>query len=206
VRAEAAEGVGRETVPFDRRIEQVRAVEVAVADGRLATKRVVRRALEPGAPLGARVEADLAEGVDRRIAGALHEDDRVVAVEVQAAVRLIRDRDDARGGAGMGDHERRVVRDDARERDRRSGGHGAVEVHLDLVRTRRQVDGAAGVVPDLDHLVVRRAFDVLRNDEVGIRKRGRRGGDRDHGTECGHSEVRALHVGDILPGTGEMRE
>ena len=78
------------------RVERVARVRVADADRREAAQRVVLAGGGARPPLGARVEADLAEGVDDRVAVAQHE--RVVAVEPAAAGRLVGERRGARAG------------------------------------------------------------------------------------------------------------
>jgi hypothetical protein len=169
--SQAAEGVVGEAVPLDGRIEDVVRDRIAGAEVHLAPQGVVGRGDEARAPLGARIEAGLADGIDDR--GALAQDDGVVAVEPAGAVGLIGLRQDGRIGCGLGEDEHVAVGHHAGQVDGQTGGAVAVEEHLDVVAGHAEVDGGAGAVVDLQRLVVRAALDVLGEEEIG-----RVGGDR----------------------------
>src|SRR4029453_2389491 len=130
------------------------AVGVAGRDRRLAADRVVGRAGQPGAPFGAGVDADLADGVDGRTAAAgLAQGDGVVAVPVgDGRGQLVGLGDDGGVGVGPGPHVAVAAGHRAGERDGLARGRGAVAVELERVPAGRQVDGGAGAVEDLDGL------------------------------------------------------
>ncbi len=180
VAAEAVEGVVREAIPLNRGVECVAAGRVTGLDRRLAAERVVHRARETRSPLGSRVEAGLADHVDRR--PSLVEDDGIVAVEPAGAVRLVGLGQDRRTCRGLGDHVDVTRRDRAGQEDRQAGRRAAVEVHGHRVAAGGEIDRRAGAVVDLERLVVARALDVLGEEQ--LRRRRIRTADGHERTRC----------------------
>src|SRR5439155_5269735 len=166
----------------------------------------------PGAPLGAGVDADLADHVED-LAGraAPAQDHRVVAVVEARRRGLVGLGQDRGRRRGRREDEDVAVRDGSGEVHGGTGGGGSVEVELHDVAVRGQVDGCAGAVVQLQRLVVRGAFDVLGYEQVGRRGGGcagqaqdGTGGDRDrqggahsaraHGTSTSVNGVKRADV------------
>ena len=102
VRAEPVEGVLGESDPLGRRIERVDRIRVAHAHGRGTTQRVVGGRGEAGTPLGAGVDAELADRIDHGVAA--HEHDRVIAVEEARRARLVGRCEDGGARRRLGEH------------------------------------------------------------------------------------------------------
>lgn len=165
VRAESVERVDGVAVPLRGRVEGVGRVGVAGADVGLAAQGVVGGGGQARTPLGARVDADLSEGIDH--VGALDQHDGVVAVEPAGAVGEVGLGEHGWNGAGVSGHEHIAGGDGAGQRDGQAGGGGAVEVEAQGVLPGSEIDGSRGRIREFDGLVVRRALDVLADEEVG---------------------------------------
>src|SRR5690606_15364574 len=132
----------------------------AGADVGLAAQSVVGRAGQPGAPFDARINPDLAQGIDDLRALAQHDD--VVAVEPAGVIRQVGLIENGLGCAGVSDDVDVPVGDGPGQVDGQAGGGAAVEEHLHVVATGREVDGAARAVINLEGFVVAAALDIFR--------------------------------------------
>ncbi len=199
VAAQPVEGIRRVAVPLDGRIEHVVAIRVPRGDGGLATQRVVGRAGEAGTPFGARVEADLADGVhDRAVVDEKH---GVIAVEPAGGrVGLVRLRQDRGVGRCLRDHKYIPRRDGAGQRNAVAHRHVPVEMHLDGIAAGGQIDRVVGRVVDLERLVEARALHVLAEEELtagGCVDRGDRRNGAEEQRQRGHrAEGTAITRGD----------
>ena len=185
MRSEPVERVDGMPGPLDRRVEGVRAVRVPRLDRRLAPQRVVRGAGVAGAPLGARVDADLPDDVDHH--AGLAQRDRVVAGPEEVRRRLVGEREDRRVGGAAGEDEGVTGRDRPAEGDRRGGSRAAVREDLDVVRAVER-DRRAGAVVELERLVRARPLDVLGDEELRRDGRCRLGEHDDRRCGRGRSE------------------